>query len=225
MSGALPGPTVVAVNDPVRHPMTLIDTPTDDDAVGDVQRLYGVERARLGYVPEFARVFAHAPQVYADWTELAGSIRESMSLLRYELVTLAAAQALHSTYCSLAHGRILRDLLGGPDAVLDVLAGRDRDLDPADVAAMEIATRTVTDPNSITAADLADARAAGLTDGEIVAVVLAASARSFFSTVLGALGAAPDRELVDALEPELQDVLTVGRPTAGATTDVTATRS
>ncbi|SHK44880.1 uncharacterized peroxidase-related enzyme [Pseudonocardia thermophila] len=198
--------------------MTLIDTPGEDTAEGEVARMYGAERARHGYVPEYARIFAHAPQVYADWAALSRDIRGSMTPLRYVLVTLAAARALRSTYCSLAHGRLLRDLLGGPDAVLDVLAGRTDRFDPADVAAMELAAQTITDPNAITSADLRRARAAGLTDGEIVAVVLAAAARSFFSTVIGALGAVPDRELVGRLEPALREALVVGR----ATEDVTA---
>jgi hypothetical protein len=42
---------------------------------------------------------------------------------------------------------------------------------------------------------------------------LAAAARSFFSKVLDAMGANPDSAYRD-MEPELQDLLTVGRPIA-----------
>ncbi len=45
-------------------------------------------------------------------------------------------------------------------------------------------------------------------------VVLAASARCFFSKTLDALGVLPDASYRE-LEPELQDVLVVGRPIAG----------
>ena len=44
-------------------------------------------------------------------------------------------------------------------------------------------------------------------------VVLAASARCFFSKTLDALGVLPDASYRD-LEPELLDVLVVGRPIA-----------
>jgi hypothetical protein len=44
--------------------------------------------------------------------------------------------------------------------------------------------------------------------------VLAAAARCFFSKVLDGVGALPDREYADTLEPELREVLTVGRPIA-----------
>ena len=40
------------------------------------------------------------------WRGLQGSIRQNLSVRRYELVTLAAAQALDSRYCLLAHGAI-----------------------------------------------------------------------------------------------------------------------
>jgi hypothetical protein len=45
-------------------------------------------------------------------------------------------------------------------------------------------------------------------------VVLAAAARCFFSKTLDGLGVRPDASYGD-LEPELRDVLVVGRPIAG----------
>jgi hypothetical protein len=46
-------------------------------------------------------------------------------------------------------------------------------------------------------------------------VVLAAAARCFFSKTLDALGVQPDA-LYAELQPELRDVLTVGRPIEAA---------
>jgi hypothetical protein len=46
-------------------------------------------------------------------------------------------------------------------------------------------------------------------------VVLAAAVRCFFSKTLDALGVRPDASLSE-LEPELLEVLVVGRPIAGA---------
>ena len=46
-------------------------------------------------------------------------------------------------------------------------------------------------------------------------VVLAAAARCFFSKVLDGIGVLPDASF-RKLEPELQDVLVVGRPIAEA---------
>jgi len=55
----------------------------------------------------------------------------------------------------------------------------------------------------------------GLSETEIMDVVLAAAARCFFSKTLDALGVLPDASFRE-LEPELRDVLVVGRPIADA---------
>ena len=59
-------------------------------------------------------------------------------------------------------------------------------------------------------------RELGLSDSEILDVVLAAAARCFLSKVLDAVGAQPDHEYEERLEPELREALVVGRPIAGA---------
>jgi len=84
-------------------------------------------------------------------------------------------------------------------------------LDEADRAVMELAEKVVDDATSVTQADVDRLRSLGLTDAEIVDVVLAAAARCFFSKTLDALGVAPDAiyaELPDAF----REALTVGRP-------------
>ena len=57
-------------------------------------------------------------------------------------------------------------------------------------------------------------RALGLSDEEILDVVLAVAARCFFSTVLEALGVQAD-PAHRALDPKLRAALTVGRPIEG----------
>ena len=69
----------------------------------------------------YERAFEARPDVYAAWGELLGAIKANMDLRRYELATLAAARRLRSSYCSLAHGKVLLEQFGEP-----VLADRDR---------------------------------------------------------------------------------------------------
>ena len=59
--------------------------------------------------------------------------------------------------------------------------------------------------------DLAQLRALGLRDDEILDVILAAAARCFFSKVLDATGTAPD-PVFHELDDGLRSALTVGRP-------------
>jgi len=158
------------------------------------------------------RAFEPRPEVFAAWQQLNGAIKAGMDLRRYELATLAAARRLRSSYCSLMHGRVLRDEFGEP--VADI--ARDRrtaPLDAVDVAVMDLAERVVDDATSIDETDLQPLRELGLSDTEIMDVVLAAAARCFFSKALDGLRVRPDAELA-GLEPELLEVLVVGRPIA-----------
>jgi alkylhydroperoxidase family enzyme len=88
-------------------------------------------------------------------------------------------------------------------------------LDEVDVAVMDLAERVVDDAASIGDEDLQRLRDLGLSEVEIMDVVLAAAARCFFSKTLDALGVRPDASYRD-LDPELLDVLVVGRPIADA---------
>ena len=162
----------------------------------------------------FERAFAERPDVYAAWVQLNGAVKAGMDLRRYELATLAAAQRLRSSYCCLAHGSVLASQFGEPVRNI-VLDRRAAGLDEIDVAVMDLAERVVADATSIGDADLRPLRDLGLTETEIMDVVLAAAARCFFSKALDALGVLPDAGYRD-LEPELREALVVGRPIAEA---------
>ena len=158
------------------------------------------------------KAFEERPEVFAAWQQLNGAIKSGMDLRRYELATLAAARRLHSSYCSLMHGKVLRDQFGEPVAAI----ARDRrsaPLDAIDVAVMDLAERVVDDATWIDESDLRPLRELGLSDTEIMDIVLAAAVRCFFSKTLDALGVLPDAGLAE-LEPELLEVLVVGRPIA-----------
>jgi alkylhydroperoxidase family enzyme len=162
----------------------------------------------------YERAFAERPEVYDAWVQLNGAIKAGMDLRRYELATLAAARRLRSSYCSLAHGEVL--LVRVEEPVLEIaLDHRTAGLDEVDVAVMDLAERVVDDATSIGDADLHRLRELGLSETEIMDVVLAATARCFFSKTLDALGVRPDASFRE-LEPDLREVLVVGRPIADA---------
>jgi alkylhydroperoxidase family enzyme len=156
--------------------------------------------------------FAGRPEVYAAWAQLNGAIKAGMDLRRYELATLAAAQRLRSSYCCLAHGSILVERFGEPVAEI-VLDRRHAGLDAVDVAVMDLAEKVVDDACAIGDDDLRPLRELGLSEAEIMDVVLVAAARCFFSKTLDALGVLPDASYRE-LEPGLRDALVVGRPIA-----------
>jgi alkylhydroperoxidase family enzyme len=159
----------------------------------------------------FERAFEERPAVYAAWRGLVGAIRETMELRRYELATFAAAQRLRSTYCSIMHGNALRNDVG--EDILAIVDDREGSLDAVDLAVMDLAERVVVDATAITQADLQVLRDLGLTDGEIMDVVLAAAARCFFSKTLDALCIQADAQFQE-LAAELKTAFVVGRPIA-----------
>jgi alkylhydroperoxidase family enzyme len=160
------------------------------------------------------RAFAERPEVLAAWAELNGAIKAGMDLRRYELATLAAARRLRSSYCCLAHGTVLMERFGEP--LLEIaLDHRAAGLDEVDVAVMDLAERVVDDASSIGEPELRRLRELGLSETEIMDVILAAAARCFFSKTLDGLGVLPDASYRE-LDAELRLALVVGRPIADA---------
>ena len=100
--------------------MAFIETTPPDAAEGVVAAMYLRQQHAWGYVPNYAKVFCHRPEVLARWGQLLAEIRRPMDKRRFELVTFAAAYALDNTACALVHGKAL-------DGVLQRRAGlRDR---------------------------------------------------------------------------------------------------
>lgn len=84
-------------------------------------------------------------------------------------------------------------------------------LKPVEVAVMALAARVTVNANGVTQDEIDGLRDHGMTDEEILDVILAAALRNFFSKALDALGAEPD-DVYRQLEPELVDALAAGRP-------------
>jgi uncharacterized peroxidase-related enzyme len=190
--------------------MPFVETVPEDAASEEVADLYEAARGGSGGVPNLVRAFSLRPRVYAAWQQLNAAIKEP-DVRRYEIATLAAARRLRSSYCALAHGKVVAEQLLGVDGVVRFPEG----LDAAERAVAELAEQVVTDATSVTAEQIDGLRAHGLSDAEIVDVVLAAAARCFFSKTLDALGVQADAAYAD-LEPELRDSLVVGRPIEAA---------
>jgi uncharacterized peroxidase-related enzyme len=190
--------------------MAFIDTIDDRDVNDEVRAMYERQQSFFGYVPNYARAFCHRPHVMALWAQLQNGIRRDMDKRRFELVTFAAAHALKSTACSIAHGGILAQFI----PVADVLAiGRGEtpaSLTPAEAAMIAYARKVAVDATSVTAEDVSALKRHGYSDGEIFDIAATSAARAFWTKVLDALGV----EIDDAsrrLDREFTEPLAVGR--------------
>ena len=160
-----------------------------------------------GDAANLERAFSARPEVYTAWRQLVTAVTTASDERRYELATLAAARKLRSSYCSLAHGKVLAEKFYDFASVPALPDG----LDDADRAIMSFAEKVVVDATTIAEADVDELRVHGLSDAEILDVVLAATIRCFFSKTLDALGVQPDASFAE-LDPAFREALTVGRP-------------
>lgn len=188
--------------------MTILTTPDDDEVTGLAAELYAADRAAIGYVPSHTRAMALNPEAVRAFEALIRSIVPGLGMRRYELVTLAAAGAIGSTACRLAHGQRSLKYIDADELERVARDFRSAGLPPEEVAMMEFAERLSRDSAAMTEQDAATLRAHGFSDREIVDIALAAAARNFYSRTLHALGVVPD--VPPKLGPELKEALLAG---------------
>jgi len=193
--------------------MAFIEATHFYESTGDARAMFARQQARFGYVPNYAKVFGDRPDIMNLWADLLAGIRRHVDPRRFELVTFAAARELGSSYCSLAHAKVLRERFLTREETLALAAGDHCFLSDAEVAMMDLARKVVADSSSVTREDVERLRSCGLRDEEIFDVVAVAAARTFFAKLVDALGVEPDASFME-MEKELRERLTVGRPIA-----------
>lgn len=155
-------------------------------------------------MPDYTGCFATRPEVATAWITLASTVRTGMDRRRFELATIAAARTRGSTYCTAAHVQVLRDACRD-EPTLRALA-QDPDgghLPPVDAAVYRFAAMVAAAPTSVDHPHVDALRALGLRDSDIADIVYAVGLRLFFATVIDALGAEPDAELMATFDDEL----------------------
>jgi alkylhydroperoxidase family enzyme len=191
--------------------MPFIDTIRASYATGETFTMYERQQAHYGYVPGYATVFSHRPEVMRRWAELLSAIKRPMDKRRFELATFAAAQTLRSTLCTVAHGRALLELFSAEDVMALARGEAPPSLSAADIALKRFARAVAKDALAITAADVAELTRHGLSAAEVFDIAATAAGRAFFTKVIESLGAPTDAPL-RAIDDGLRAALTVGRP-------------
>ncbi len=112
----------------------------------------------------------------------------------------------------LAHGALLRKNFFSVEQMQAIVKDfRNAGLSPEEVALMSFAQKVINNPGGIDSNDVDELRQYGLSDDDILNVIVAVTARSFFSKTLDAMDIKPD-DIYRELEPELKEELTIGRP-------------
>jgi uncharacterized peroxidase-related enzyme len=194
--------------------MPYLQTVRPEDAAGEVKAMYDKDLTAQGYLANYTRAFSLRPEVQQGWLALKDAITSGMDPRLYELVTVAVATVIRSSYCSLVHGRMLATSYYLADQVVSIAAGDHGDvLDAADAAVVRFARKVAQHAEKITQEDINELRGLGFSDTDVFNIILAAAARCFFSKVLDATGTLPDAALRD-IPDQLRSALTVGRDIA-----------
>lgn len=201
--------------------MAFIETIPAAKSDGEVRRMYERQEGAWGYVPSYAKVFCHRPEVMARWGKMLAEIKRPADPRRLELVTFAAACELKHSSCSLAHGNALAKIIG-KEAVIALANGGDSDvLTDAERAMMQFARHVARDASRITSGEVAALKEVhGFTDAEVFDIAAIAASRSFFTKLLDALGSEPDAPFMQ-MDDDLRRALTVGRPISSAPLEFT----
>ena len=191
--------------------MPFIDTIPPDEAGDELRAMYERQQESWGFVPNYAKIFSHRPEVLARWGRLLAEIKRPMDKRRFELVTFVAAYELRNSACALAHGKALAQFYP-PETVRAIAEDRaGEDLSEADQAVVRFTRQIVRDASRVTSGLVGQLREHGFSDAEIFDMAATAAGRAFFTKLLDALGVEPDSSFL-ALDDSFRGPLTVGRP-------------
>ena len=194
--------------------MPFIGTPSESELTGEAAEVLQREEENWGYMPNYAYLFAMRPETHRAWGALVGSVRNAMDRRLYELVTVAAARALRSSYCSMAHAKFLITKADDQTGAEVAASGQYERIGAKEAALMRYAEQIVHDASAVTQADIDALQAAGASEDEIINTALAASVRCFFAKFLDATGVrAGQRVLIHFLQVlAADDKSPAGRP-------------
>jgi uncharacterized peroxidase-related enzyme len=191
--------------------MSFIGTVPPQQATGEVAGLYQRLQGSKDYLPNYARVFCHRPQVMAPLAQLQDTLKQHMSPRLWALIALMVAREIKGTYCALAFAKRLLKAHFTTAELLAIVNGQiDAPLTERERAAVVVAVKLARDSSSVEQTDIDSLYRVGFTDAEVFDIVAAAAWRCFFAKLPDALGADPDAELGD-IEAPLLERLTVGR--------------
>lgn len=196
--------------------MAFISTTHPDEAQGAAGEMYARQRAAWGYLPNYARLFCHRPEVLARWGRLLAEIKRPMDRRRFELATFGAAHELRHTACSITHGQALTEFFSDGEVLAIARGEQPPGITNAEHAMLRFARQVASDARGVTPEQVADLKGHGFSDAEIFDIAAAAAGRAFLTKILDGLGMEADGHFWQVV-PELRDPLTVGRPLRAGT--------
>jgi uncharacterized peroxidase-related enzyme len=150
--------------------MSRLQTIEPSTATGKAKELLDGVNAKLGFVPNMTKLMANSPAALQGYLSFSGALAGGVLHAKVrEQIALLVAQQNHCDYCLSAHTAIGKMVGLNPE---QTIASRKGDGGSAKVTStLKFARRVLESKGQIAEADLADARAAGLSDAELTEVI------------------------------------------------------
>ncbi|WP_426367964.1 carboxymuconolactone decarboxylase family protein [Streptomyces sp. E-08] len=152
--------------------MPALHTVEPEIATGEAAALFTATHRAMGVIPNLARVMANSPAVLKGYVGALTALNAEGTLPAdvRERIALLVAQENRSDYCLSVHA-FLGTRTAGLSAAEATRARHGEADDPRPAAVLDLAAVLVRDRGTVAEEQLAAARRAGLSDGQIVEVV------------------------------------------------------
>jgi len=149
--------------------MSRIAIPTMAEAPPESRALLEAATRRLGWTPNLFRLMAISPNTLSAFMALQGSLARTLDIQTIEAMGMVVSEGSGCEYCLQSH-----TFLGLRFAKLDAseleLNRQGYSRDPKRSAAVRFAKKIAETRGKVNDGDLADVRAAGFSDAEIIAI-------------------------------------------------------
>ncbi|MEJ2466478.1 MAG: peroxidase-related enzyme [Candidatus Thiodiazotropha sp.] len=158
--------------------MSRITIPSLDNAPEASKATLDAVHRQLGSVPNLFRLIGISPAALTAYTSFNGALTKALDAKTRERIALAVAQVNGCDYCLSAHTYLGLNLAKlGPEEI--TMNRKGTSADPKARAAVRFAVKVAQERGHIDDADLADVRAAGFSDAQIVEIVALVAENSF----------------------------------------------
>ncbi|MBX3059600.1 MAG: hypothetical protein KF770_24375 [Anaerolineae bacterium] len=175
----------------------------EDEATGELVAVYEETKQVLDmpYVPNFTKAMAISPSMGRVPLALYGAFYQNTSLPQalIAMISYCIPTAKNCHYCS-ANGELHCRSLGIDEETLEKLAKDLGSINPKRIQAIiQFALKCALDPQSLTAVDYDQVRDQGVSDEELLEIILIAAVANFSDTLADALKIEVDAPVLEAL--------------------------
>jgi len=178
--------------------LAWISTRNEDEAEGELRRIYGRIRGSRGRVSNIFMAQSLNPEVLEAHLDLYIRTmfgKGELSRLQREMIAVAVSSANSCRYCVTHHTAAMRNYLKDEGFVAKFADDyKQLRLEPRDRAMLDYALKLTKQPSDVTKADVDALRLAGFGDSEILHIVLVASYFNFVNRLASGLGVAIEQD-------------------------------